>query len=154
MESSYCIISEGGVGKVSPWRSVTHFNYKLLRNSFCTALLNELEDHIGSSFKSTKSYIYKNCKNGFYVFAKPRKCNPKAVVKYIGRYHWASCNCYLPASTSMMVSSSPSITIVTRITFLLLKSYSYWILWNSLIQHIPEKHFKMIRYYGLYARHP
>ena len=22
-----------------------------------------------------------------------------------------------------------------------------------LIQHIPEKHFKMIRYYGLYARH-
>ena len=24
---------------------------------------------------------------------------------------------------------------------------------SRLIQHIPEKHFKMIRYYGLYARH-
>jgi hypothetical protein len=24
---------------------------------------------------------------------------------------------------------------------------------KRLIQHIPEKHFKMIRYYGLYARH-
>ena len=24
---------------------------------------------------------------------------------------------------------------------------------EKLIQHIPEKHFKMIRYYGLYARH-
>lgn len=24
---------------------------------------------------------------------------------------------------------------------------------ERLIQHIPEKHFKMIRYYGIYARH-
>lgn len=24
---------------------------------------------------------------------------------------------------------------------------------KKLIQHIPEKHFKMVRYYGIYARH-
>ena len=38
-------------------------------------------------------------------------------------------------------------------TMLLLKNVSLrWILF-LFIQHIPEHHYKMIRYYGLYARH-
>ena len=148
----HCIISEGGVGNISPWRSVTHFNYKLLRNSFCTALLNELEDHIGPSFKSTKSYIYKNCKNGFYVFAKPRKCNPKAVVKYIGRYlgrpviATSRIDEYDGEFVTFHYNRHEDNVLVTK--KLLVLDFM-----ELLIQHIPEKHFKMIRYYGLYARH-
>ena len=33
-----------------------------------------------------KSFIYKHCKNGFYIYAKPNLCDPKTVSKYIGRY--------------------------------------------------------------------
>ena len=33
-----------------------------------------------------KAAIYKTDKDGFYVYAKPNKCDPKTVVKYIGRY--------------------------------------------------------------------
>ena len=29
---------------------------------------------------------YTNHKDGFYVYAKPNKCNPETVAKYIGRY--------------------------------------------------------------------
>ncbi len=68
------------------WRRNNHFNYAYLRNAFRTALLNELEVKIGPSFKKVKSLCYREHKEGFYVYAKPNKCNPKTVVKYIGRY--------------------------------------------------------------------
>ena len=36
--------------------------------------------------KKVKSYIYKHCPNGFYVYAKPTLTNNQDVLKYIGRY--------------------------------------------------------------------
>jgi hypothetical protein len=39
----HCLITEGGSGNTTPWRPFKHFNYTLLRNSFCTALLNEMK---------------------------------------------------------------------------------------------------------------
>ena len=45
-----------------------------------------MERKLGKSFKKTKAYIYKNCPNGFYVYAKPALCDNKEVIKYIGRY--------------------------------------------------------------------
>ena len=46
----HCLITEGGVSDNGFWRKVTHFNYRCLRDSFCTALLNEMERKIGKSF--------------------------------------------------------------------------------------------------------
>ena len=80
------LISEGGSGNFSPWRVVKHFHYELLRKSFRLTLLNYLEAHFGKSFKRIKSYFYKNCPNGFYVYAKPTLTNNQDVLKYIGRY--------------------------------------------------------------------
>lgn len=68
------------------WRVVKHFTYTLLRKSFQTALLNEMEKHIGPSFKKEKALIYKKDSNGFYVYAKPNLCDTQTVVKYISRY--------------------------------------------------------------------
>lgn len=45
-----------------------------------------MEEKIGPSFKKTKSLCYKKNGHGFYVYAKPNKCDPRTVVKYIGRY--------------------------------------------------------------------
>ena len=36
----HVLISEGGAGNISPWRSVKHFNYTFLRSSFQMVLLN------------------------------------------------------------------------------------------------------------------
>ena len=46
----HVLLSEGGVGNKTVWRPIKHFNYKLLRNSFRTALLNKLEQHFDKLF--------------------------------------------------------------------------------------------------------
>lgn len=82
----HCLISEGGLSDNGEGRRVTHFNYKYLRDSFCTTLLNELQNQIGDSFKKVKAEIYKNHENGFYIYAKPALTDAKIVTEYVGRY--------------------------------------------------------------------
>ena len=45
-----------------------------------------MESLLDPSFKKVKALCYSKHKQGFYVYAKPNKCDPKTVVKYIGRY--------------------------------------------------------------------
>ena len=148
----HCLISEGGVGNSGIWRHKKHFNYTLLRNSFQTALLNELEKKIGPSFKKVKALCYSNHKDGFYVYAKPNKCDPSIVTKYIGRYLGR------PVIATSRIDNYDG----DNVTFhynrheddeLVTETIPVLDFIKRLIQHIPEKHFKQIRYYGVYARH-
>ena len=149
----HCLLSEGGYSDKGFSRPVKHFNYTYLRNAFQTALLNEMEQHIGPSFKKLKSHIYHKDKNGFYVYAKPDLCDPDAVTKYIGRYlgrpviALKRIDSYDGENVTFHYNRHEDNAYIRRtlpaIDFIRL-----------LIQHIPEKHFKMIRcYYGLYSRH-
>ena len=148
----HCLISEGGIGNSGKWRAKSHFHYTYLRNAFRTALLNLLEDRIGPSFKQTKSKCYREHKDGFYVYAKPNKCDPKAVTKYIGRYlgrpviATSRIDKYDGENVTFHYNRHEDDKLVTE-TIPALEFI------KRLIQHIPEKHFKQIRYYGLYARH-
>lgn len=147
----HCLITEGGFSDEGVWRTVKHFNYTLLRKSFQTALLNEMEKHIGPSFKKVKSHIYQKDKKGFYVYAKPNLCDTETVSKYISRYlgrpviALKRIDSYDGESVTFHYNRHEDNAYVERtlpaIEFIKL-----------LIQHIPEKHFKMTRYYGLYAR--
>ena len=119
---------------------------------FQTVLLNLMESRIGDSFKKTKSLIYKKDKDGFYVYAKPNLCDPDTVVKYISRYLGR------PVIAASRIDSYDG----ENVTFhynkheddsLVQKTIPVLDFIKLLIQHIPEKHFKMTRYYGLYARH-
>lgn len=148
----HCLVSEGGLSDNNFWKTVNHFNYNYLRNAFRTALLNEMEAKIGPSFKKTKALCYAKNKNGFYVYAKPNKCDPDTVLKYIGRYlgrpviatsridHYdgdsVTFHYNRHEDNAYVEETLPVIEFIQR-----------------LIRHIPEKHFKMIRYGGLYARH-
>jgi len=150
----HCLISEGGHSDDGEWRNIHHFNYKLLRESFRTALLNELESHIGSSFTNIKSQMYRMHENGFYVYAKPSLADPRTVTQYIGRYLGR------PVIATKRIDrynkDADTVTFhynrhednkyiertLPAIEFIKL-----------LMQHIPEKNFKMIRYYGIYSRH-
>ncbi len=148
----HCLLSEGGYSNDGFWRNVHHFDYTYLRNAFRTALLDEMESRIGSSFKKVKALCYKEHQDGFYVYAKPNHCDPKAVAKYIGRYlgrpviatsridkydgNFVTFHYNRHEDDKYVVETIPVIEFISR-----------------LIQHIPEKHFKMIRYGGLYARH-
>ena len=59
----------------------------------------------------------------------------------------------LPGSILIPVILSLSITIVTKMINTFKKTIPVMDFIKRLIRHIPEKHFKMIRYGGLYARH-
>ena len=148
----HCLISEGGYSDSGFWRNISHFNYTFLRNSFRTALLNEMEARIGSSFKKVKSICYQQHKHGFYVYAKPNKCDPETVVKYIGRYlgrpviatsridqydgDFVTFHYNRHEDGAYVEETLPVMAFIER-----------------LIRHIPEKYFKMIRYGGIHARH-
>ena len=147
----HCIIS-GGFSDDSFWRHISHFSYTFLRNAFRTALLDEMESIIGPSFKKIKASCYKEHKHGFYVYAKPNKCDPETVTKYIGRYlgrpviatsridkydgSMVTFHYNRHEDDKYVTETIPAIDFIKR-----------------LIRHIPEKHFKMIRYGGIYARH-
>ena len=148
----HCLLSEGGAGTSIPWRKVDHFNYRLLRDSFQTALLSELLSRLGDSFKKVKSSIYANHKNGFYVRALPNKCEPSKVIKYIGRYLGR------PVIATSRIDSYDGDFVTFHYNRhedekLITETVPVLDFISMLTQHIPEKHFKMIRYYGLYARH-
>ena len=147
----HCLVSEGGIGKSGLWRANKHFNYTFLRNTFRTALLNLLEKKLGPSFKKVKAKCYREHKDGFYVYAKPNKCDPKVVTKYIGRYLGR------PVIATSRIDNYDG----ENVTFhynrhedekLIVETIPVLEFIQRLIQHIPEKHFKQIRYYGLYAR--
>jgi hypothetical protein len=148
----HCLITEGGFDDNLFWRKVVHFNYNLLRKSFQTALLNELHNTLGESFKTVKSSVYRTTKNGFYVYAKPNKCDPKHIMKYVGRYLGR------PAIGSSRIDNYDGDFVTFHYNRhedkqLVVEKIPVLEFIERLIQHIPEKHFKMIRYYGIYCRH-
>lgn len=148
----HALISEGGAGNYTPWRIVKHFDYHFLRKSFRKVLLDHMTHHIGSSFKKTKNEMYKLHSDGFYVRAKPNDCTLEQTVKYITRYLGrpviaaSRIDAYDGKNVtfhynrhedeSLVVEKIPDLDFIKR-----------------LIIHIPEKHFKMVRYYGIYAKH-
>ncbi len=99
-----------------------------------------------------KSSCYHEHKDGFYVYARPNKCDPKTVVKYIGRYLG-----HPVIATSRIVKYDGDFVtfhynrheddVYVEETLPVMEFI------ERLIQHIPEKHYKMIRYGGIYARH-
>ena len=148
----HALISEGGAGNFTPWRVVKHFDYTFLRNSFRKVLLDRMTHHLGSSFKKVKNEMYTKHSNGFYVRAKPNSCTPDKTIKYITRYlgrpviassriddydfDFVTFHYKRHEDNQLVTEKVPSLDFIKR-----------------LIVHIPEHHFKRLRYYGLYAKH-
>ena len=148
----HALISEGAAGNLSVWRSVKHFNFTFLRLSFRKVLLEHLSQHLDKSFKKLKNELYKKYPDGFYVRAKPNLCTPDTTIKYISRYlgrpviatsridnydgEYVTFHYTRHEDNKTITECIPAMDFIKR-----------------LIVHIPEKHFKMLRYYGLYAKH-
>lgn len=148
----HALISEGGAGNITPWRPNPHFDYDFLRLAFRKVLLDQLSLKLGPPFKKLKNQIYKDHPEGFYVRAKPNLCSPDITIKYISRYLGRP----VIATSRMDAYDGDSVTFhyqrhedhktitecIPAIDFI-----------KRLILHIPDKHFKMVRYYGIYAKH-
>ena len=100
------------------------------------------------------TYTYKKY-SGFYVWVHKsgRIKHPKLIIKYLGRYvrHPAIANSRLTSFDGRYVSffyeEHREEEIIRHDVTMFVDDFI-----SALIQHIPESQFKMIRYYGAYAR--
>ena len=80
------------------------------------------------------------------------RCNPSQLIKYIGRYLGR------PVIATSRIDSYDGVCVTFHYNRhednqLITETIYALDFISRLTQHIPEKHFKMIRYYGIYARH-
>lgn len=149
----HLLLTEGASGNFTAWRPFKHIPYPMLRKRFQATLMDLLRQHIPhDSFYSLECQLFKNYKDGFYVYAKPNPSSePKKVVDYVVRYTGR------PAMAQSRIThydgqyvtfwyqrheDNEKVTeTISAIEFI-----------KRLIIHIPDRQFKTVRYYGLYAK--
>ena len=96
--------------------------------------------------------MYTKHAHAFYVRAKPNLCTPDITIKYISRYLGRPVIAtsrigpsFRKVKNEMYTRHEDNKTVTETIPALDFI--------QKLIVHIPEKHFKMLRYYGVYAKH-
>jgi hypothetical protein len=148
----HMLISEGGSGNITVWRKFAHFPYLMLRKKWQTTLLFNMEKYLGKdTFRAMKNMLYRNNPKGFYVYAKPNLSSSYDVVDYIIRY------IARPAMAQSRIISVDD----EFITFWYQRhednkrveeTITIFEFFQRLIVHIPDEQFKMLRYYGIYAK--
>ena len=83
----HMILLEGGINK-DGFVPVNFFSYAAFRKRFMKVLLDLLDKEINTvEFKNLKRTLYKNLKDGFYVYSPPSKFKSvDALIKYVTRY--------------------------------------------------------------------
>jgi len=149
----HLLVTEGAAGEENVWKTSRYIPYVMLRKRWQKLLLDEIEKHVGKkALRRLKNKLYKEKSQGFYVYGKGEVKTEKEAIKYVGRYTGR------PAMAESRISgydgkevtfwykdhaSGKKVEVtVGAIEFI-----------KKLIIHIPEKQFKMIRYYGIYAQH-
>lgn len=146
----HMILLEGGINKDS-FVPVNFFSYAAFRKRFMKILLDLLSKEINTvEFKNLKRTLYKNLKDGFYVYSPPSKFKSvDALIKYVTRY----------VSRPVMAESRILNYDGTYVTFwyqrhednkIVIEKIHAFEFISRIILHIPEKNQKYIRYYGCY----
>lgn len=150
----HCLYSEFALGN-NDAKKFDFIPFEMLRKRFQTILLNLLEKDIGEDkFRKIKNWIYQTAHNGFYVRAKKNEFpNSKKAISYILRYCGRPC---FAQYRILDIDNSDFITFWYQRheddKFVVEKIHVFeWI--SRLIRHIPDRHFKTIRYYGIYSSH-
>lgn len=152
----HMLCSEGGAGNTEVFRKVKHISFKALRSRWQKLLLSYLSENLLpsqlNSFKKLKNFLYSNYDNGFYVYAKPNDISSiKLAVDYVVRYTGR------PAMAQSRILNYDG----EYVTFYyerhednkrVEETLHVFDFIKKLIIHIPDEHFKLVRYYGIYAK--
>ncbi|MEI7513641.1 MAG: transposase [bacterium] len=174
----HMILSEGGIGAdgnfdFSVWRDCGYFPHKVLKARFKYFLIKSLRDFVAKKVKE-KGFNLPNelkdlwqRKTGFrdffrvtqalykivwYVHIGERLSNANFTVRYIGRYAKRPCLSetkilyYNQAENKVVITYHDKLSKADEKITLTIEEFII-----RLIRHIPEKGYKMIRYYGIYA---
>ncbi len=162
----HCLVTEGASSNIENcptddiWIELIHFDYEGFRKSFQYCLLKSMKEYLKNTlssedfndFKALVNLLYKTCKNGFYVRAKPFEGNPDDAIKYLLRYFNRPA---MAQSRILYYDGSYVVFYYQRHEdnmYVVEKVHVYDFI-KRLIIHIPNKNFKMLRYAGLYSSH-
>jgi len=160
----------GGLdAKTLKWKSNEFIPYKTLKSRFKTILLHHLRQEFASKNVAVPQYIRNEWKNtcqsnlfwdvqnklyntDWYLYIGEKLDNVKLTVGYIGRYakrpaiaetritYYSQDDNYVKFTYHDKITGEDKIVTTSVMAFI-----------GLLVRHIPEKHFHMIRYYGMYA---
>lgn len=140
-----------------------HFDFKKLRLTFQYELLRLLEDKLGVSFKPLKKKLYNEKDKGFYVYARYMKDDPEFKDKNHSK-HINDCIQYC-----MRYAARPAMAEQRILSYSKKDNTVFWFYHDHkddkkhivkdsprdfikrLILHIPDRHFRVVRYYGFYS---
>lgn len=152
---AHTIVTEGGLNKQNQWVNINFWPYDKLRKIWQYHILTNLKKYFSKSKDISKliDSMFKKYKKGFYVRAKDRIKKPKGLTQYIGRYirHPA-------IAESRIVEFDPEENKYVTFYYKDDNKKKVYVTMTvnefieAVIKHIPEPNFKMVRWYGLYAR--
>jgi len=149
----HMMVTEGGKGNKTEWKHIRHFAYEALRKRWQKILLDEItiESKNSVAIRNLKNKLYKEKNNGFYVHAKPEITSAKQAAQYVGRY------VRRPAIAESRIINYDEKNVTYKYTRhednkRVIETVSAHEFIKKLIIHIPEKQFKMVRYFGIYSR--
>jgi len=151
----HLVVSEGGLDRQKQWRAVTYFDTRKLRKLWQYQVLTALKKAIrgtryAAGWLGKLGRLFREYASGFDCHAMPEKGPVERLVMYLCKY-----------------VSSPPISLRRiegydgqRVTFryadhrrgLVRETLSAVAFIGRMIQHLPAKGFRMVRYYGIYAR--
>ena len=145
------ILCDKAIGNSNIWKSFSHINYEALRKSWQYSILTLLLDRI-PSLKTLIDKLYADNEFGFYVYAPPIKNFNSGVINYITRYAGR------PVLAQSRITNYNGHTVTFTYTphdsnELVTETVTVFEFIKKLIIHIPERNFKMIRYFGFYCVH-
>jgi hypothetical protein len=147
----HCIIVDGGIDEYSQIVNVRDIPMPLLRRKIQYHVLTNLRKAIPGTWENRRLIheMFQKYPNGFVVHDSGKAKNRKGIVRYIVRYirHPAIANSRLirydgDEVTFWYEHKKERYTVVMKVFEFI----------ESVIKHIPQKHQKMIRYYGLLSR--
>lgn len=145
----HAVVTNGGFSKDGKFVKLNFISYNLLHKTWQYNLLMELRRYVSQRIID---YCFTKYPNGFACYLKPEVIwSSRFLSKYIGRYlrHPAIANSRIVFYDKRIVRFYYLDHKTKKKVFCELGVFDFM---ASLLQHIPEKNFKMIRYYGLYSR--
>lgn len=83
----HMLVTEGGAGERTTWKPFRFIPYAMLRKRWQKLLLEVMQEKIGKrEMKELKNRLYREKKQGFYVYGKGEIKSEKAAIQYVGRY--------------------------------------------------------------------
>ena len=149
----HMLVTEGAIVDNKEWKDVKYLRYETLRNSWKYKVIKFLSNKYKCNLKikALLNKVYKRMDNGFYVYAKPNIMQPWQVAKYIGRY------VSRPVIAESRIKEYDGINVTycyerhedNKHEEKTVKAEEFI---GLLLMHVPDRQFKMVRYYGVYSR--